>query len=66
MKRNLSNLDRIVRLVISAVFVYLSLSGIVAGAFGTILLVLAAVFTLTAIFAFCPLYFPFKLSTYES
>ncbi|MCB0102122.1 MAG: DUF2892 domain-containing protein [Anaerolineales bacterium] len=63
MKRNMSNVDRIVRLVISAVFVYLSLSGIVAGTLGTVLLVLAVIFTLTSILAFCPLYLPFKINT---
>lgn len=65
MKRNMSNTDRIVRLVISALFAYLYFSGIVAGTLGIVLLVLAGVFTLTAIVAFCPLYAPFKLSTYK-
>jgi hypothetical protein len=31
-----------------------------------VLVVLAAVFVLTAILAFCPLYLPFKFSTYKS
>jgi hypothetical protein len=65
MKRNMSNIDRVVRLVISALFVYLSISGIVSGTLGIVLLVLAGVFTLTALIAFCPLYTPFKLSTYK-
>ena len=65
MKRNMSNTDRIVRLVISALFAYLYFGGIVTGTFGIVLLVLAGVFTLTAIVAFCPLYAPFKLSTYK-
>ncbi|HNK63520.1 MAG TPA: DUF2892 domain-containing protein [Anaerolineales bacterium] len=65
MKRNLSNLDRIVRVVLAAVFAYLYFGGIVTGTFGIVLLVLGAVFLLTAIVAFCPLYAPFKLSTYK-
>ena len=65
MKRNMSNTDRIVRLVISALFAYLYFGGIVTGTLGIVLLVLAGVFTLTAIVAFCPLYVPFKLSTYK-
>lgn len=65
MKRNMSNTDRVVRILISALFVYLYFSGIVAGTFGVVLLVLAAVFTLTAVVAFCPLYAPFKLSTFK-
>jgi hypothetical protein len=65
MKRNMSNLDRIIRVVVAAVFAYLYFSGIVTGAAGIVLLVLGAVFLLTAAIAFCPLYAPFKISTYK-
>ena len=65
MKRNMSNLDRIIRLVIAAVFAYLYFGGIVTGALGIVLLVLAVVFVLTSLVAFCPLYLPFKISTYK-
>jgi len=65
MKRNLSNTDRIIRVLIAALFSYLYFSGIVTGALGIVLLVLGAVFLLTSVIAFCPLYAPFKLSTYK-
>jgi len=65
MKRNMSNLDRIIRVILAAVFAYLYFGGIVTGALGIVLLVLAAIFLLTAIVAFCPLYVPFKISTYK-
>jgi hypothetical protein len=65
MKRNMSNTDRIVRVLISALFAYLYFGGIVTGTLGIVLLVLAGVFTLTSVIAFCPLYAPFKLSTYK-
>lgn len=65
MKRNMSNLDRIVRTVIAVLFAYLYFGGIVTGLLGIVLLVIGAVFLLTAIFAFCPLYAPFKFSTYK-
>lgn len=65
MKRNMSNTDRIVRAVLAVIFAYLYFGGVVSGAFGIILLVLAAVFLITAILAFCPLYVPFKISTYK-
>lgn len=48
--------DRIIRLVISAVFAALYFTGTVTGVVGIILLVLAAVFTLTSVISFCPLY----------
>ncbi len=65
MKSNMSNLDRIIRVVVAVIFAYLYFSGIVTGALGIILIVLAAVFLLTSLIAFCPLYAPFKFSTYK-
>lgn len=65
MKRNLSNTDRIIRVILAALFAYLYLSGIVTGAFGIVLLILGGVFLLTAAIAFCPLYAPFKFSTFK-
>jgi hypothetical protein len=65
MKRNMSNVDRIVRVVLALVFAYLYFGGVVTGVLGIVLLVLGAVFLLTALVAFCPLYVPFKISTYK-
>jgi hypothetical protein len=65
MKRNMSNTDRVVRVLIAALFAYLYYGGLVTGGLGILLLVLAGVFTLTAVVAFCPLYAPFKFSTYK-
>ena len=65
MKRNLSNIDRIVRVLLAAAFAWLYFSGLVAGTIGIVLLVLGGVFLLTAVVAFCPIYAPFKFSTYK-
>ena len=65
MKRNLSNLDRIIRVLVAAVFAYLYFSGVVTGTFGILLVALGGVFLLTAVVAFCPLYVPFKFSTFK-
>ena len=65
MKRNLSNLDRVIRVLLAAVFAYLYFSGVVTGTFGILLVALGGVFLLTAIVAFCPLYVPFKFSTFK-
>ncbi|HZD41430.1 MAG TPA: DUF2892 domain-containing protein [Terriglobales bacterium] len=65
MKRNLSNTDRTIRVVVAALFAYLYFSGIVTGGLGIVLIVLGAVFLLTSIVGFCPLYVPFKFSTYK-
>jgi hypothetical protein len=66
MKRNMSNTDRIFRVVIAFLMAYLYFSGIVSGGLGIVLLVLGGVFLLTSIVAFCPLYLPFKLSRFKS
>ena len=65
MKRNLSNIDRAVRVVLAAVFAYLYFGGIVTGTLGIVLVVLGVVFLFTAVVAFCPIYAPFKFSTYK-
>lgn len=66
MKTNLSTLDRVIRVVVAALFAYLYFAGIVTGALGIVLLVLGAVFVLTAFVGFCPLYAIFKFSTFKS
>ncbi len=65
MKRNMSNLDRLIRVVVAAVFAYLYFAGIVTGTLGIILLVVAIIFLLTSIIAFCPIYVPFKIKTFK-
>jgi hypothetical protein len=66
MKRNMSDIDRIVRVVIAALFAYLYFGGIVTGTLGIVLVVLGAVFVLTSVVSFCPLYGLFKFSTYKN
>jgi hypothetical protein len=66
MKRNMSNIDRIVRLVIAALFAYLYFGGVLPGTLGLVLFVLGIVFVLTSIVSFCPIYAMFKLSTYKA
>ena len=66
MKRNMSNIDRIVRVIIAALFAYLYFTGIVPGTLGIVLVVLGAVFLFTSVVSFCPIYAIFKLSTYKA
>jgi hypothetical protein len=65
MKRNMSNTDRIVRVVVAALFAYLYFGGVVTGTLGIVLVVLGAVFLFTSVVSFCPIYAIFKLSTYK-
>lgn len=56
MKPNMGNTDRIIRILIAAVFAYLYFSGTVTGTLGLVLVVLGGVFVLTSLVSFCPLY----------
>jgi hypothetical protein len=63
LNKNMGVIDRIVRIIIAALFGYLYFSGIVTGALGIILLVLGIVFLGTSLISFCPLYTLFNFST---
>ncbi len=56
MKKNMSSTDRIIRIILALVFAGLYFTGTVTGIFGTLLLVLGAIFVLTSLVKFCPLY----------
>ncbi len=60
---NMGQTDKIIRIVVALVFAALNLLGVVSGTFGLILWIFAAVFVLTSLVSFCPLYIPFKIST---
>ena len=55
--------DRIIRFLLAAVFAYLYFAGIVTGTFGIILVVLGAIFVITSLVSFCPLYALVGLNT---
>ncbi len=66
MKKNVGNADRIIRILLAAVFAYLYFSGTVTGTLGIILLVLGGVFVATSLIGFCPLYTLVGLNTCSS
>ena len=66
MTRNMSTIDRTIRVVLAAALAYLYFAGLTGGALGIMLLVLAGVFLLTSLVGFCPLYAPFKFSTIKN
>lgn len=55
--------DRIIRVMIAAVFVTLYFTGIIGGTLGIVLIALSVIFVLTSLVSFCPVYLPFGLST---
>jgi hypothetical protein len=63
MKKNMGNTDRVLRVLLAAVFGYLYFAGVVTGTLGVVLAVLGGVFLATSIIGFCPLYSLFGLNT---
>jgi len=63
MKQNVGTIDRIIRLVVAAIFAVLYFTHVVSGTLGIVLLVLAVIFALTAAIGICPIYLGLKLST---
>lgn len=56
MKANMGNADRLIRVILALVMIALYATGTVTGTTGIVLLVLSAVFILTSLVKFCPLY----------
>lgn len=63
MKKNMGNADRVIRLLLAAVFAILYFTNTVTGTLGIVLLVLGGVFVLTSLISFCPLYSLVGLNT---
>lgn len=63
MKKNMGSADRFIRVMLAVIVAALYFTNIISGTVAIILLILAAVFLLTSLVGFCPLYLPFGLST---
>jgi hypothetical protein len=63
MKKNMGTIDKVIRILVAVIVVVLYFTHVISGTLGIILLALAAVFVVTSILSFCPLYLPFGLST---
>lgn len=63
MKANMGSLDRAVRIIIALVVGVLFYLGIIDGTVGLILMAVAVIFLATSFISFCPLYWPFGIST---
>ncbi len=61
MKNNESGWDRVIRVVLGIVLLALNLGGVVTGGWGIALLAVGAVFLVTGLIGFCPLYTLLKI-----
>jgi hypothetical protein len=63
MTTNMGTADSVIRLLVAAIAVFLYYNGTLTGTMGIVALVLAAVFVLTSLVSFCPLYAIVGMST---
>ncbi|MCP9764722.1 YgaP family membrane protein [Lacihabitans soyangensis] len=56
MKANMGSTDRIIRILLAVIMAALYFTGVVTDTLGIVLMVVAAVFALTSLISFCPLY----------
>lgn len=63
MKKNMGSADRVIRIILAAIFAVLYFTGTVPGTLGLVLVIVGAVFLLTSLVSFCPLYAIVGLNT---
>ena len=65
-KVNEANWDRIARVVLGIVLLFLSLAGTVSGILGVVIGILGAILLVTGLVGVCPMYMLLKFSTKKS
>jgi hypothetical protein len=63
MKPNMGTIDKAFRILAAAIIAVLYFTNQISGTVALVLIILAGVFILTSFMSFCPLYFPFGIST---
>ena len=59
----MGSIDKGIRILIAIVIVVLYFTNIISGTLAIVLLALSAIFVLTSIIGFCPLYLPLGIKT---
>jgi hypothetical protein len=63
MKKNVGSIDKVIRILMALVVIVLYFAHAISGTLAVILLILSAILILTSLISFCPLYWPFGIST---
>ncbi|MDQ3110370.1 MAG: DUF2892 domain-containing protein [Bacteroidota bacterium] len=63
MKKNMGTADKIIRILVAIIITVLYFTHVISGTAAIVLLIIAGVFILTSFISFCPLYWPFGIST---
>ncbi len=60
---NMGTVDKVVRILAALIISGLYVTDVISGIVGIVLLVVAGIFVVTSFISFCPLYWPFGIST---
>jgi hypothetical protein len=63
MKKNMGTIDKVIWILIALVVIGLYFAHVISGTVAIVLLILSAIFILTSLISFCPLYLPFGINT---
>ncbi len=63
MKANIGTVDKVIRILVAVAIVALYFTNVISSTLAIILLALSAVFAITVVLGFCPLYIPLAIST---
>jgi hypothetical protein len=63
MKKNVGSIDQIIRYLLAALIIVLFIFHVVSGVLGYILLAVAAIFIVTALLNFCPIWWTIGIAT---
>ncbi|MCX6295385.1 MAG: DUF2892 domain-containing protein [Bacteroidetes bacterium] len=63
MKTNMGTTDKVIRILVAIIITILYFTDQISGIIAISALALAAIFVLTSLISFCPLYLPFGIST---
>jgi len=62
---NMGSMDKRIRLGVAIIIAILYFTNIISGNLAIVLFALAVIFVLTSFMSFCPLYYPFGISTFK-
>jgi hypothetical protein len=63
MKANMGIIDKAVRIFLAVIIAGLYYLQVISGTVAIVLLLIAGIFIITSFMSFCPLYYPFGIST---
>jgi len=63
MKNNMGTIDKVIRILIAVAVAILFFTNVITGVIGIVLIALAAIFVITSLISFCPLYLPLGINT---